>query len=262
MMYQQKHLHYEVIGNGPTLMLVHGFGEDSSVWRHQREAFPGFQLILPDLPGSGASEIIDDMSMEGLAASLLAILTQEKIEQCIMIGHSMGGYVTLAFAEKHASRLKGFGLFHSTAFADSEEKMETRRKGINFIQEHGAFTFLRTSTSNLFSPLSKEEQKDVIEEQIQRAENFADAALIRYYESMIKRPDRSNLLKTTTLPVLFILGRHDAAVPLPDGLQQCHMPALSYVHILEESGHMGMLEQTNESNRYLLEYISDLSKLS
>jgi len=262
MIYQQRQLHYEVIGQGPALMLVHGFGEDSSVWRHQREAFPGYQLILPDLPGSGASELIDDMSMEGMANSLLAILDQENVQQCILIGHSMGGYVALAFAEMYENRLRGLGLFHSTAFADTAAKKETRQKGVIFIQEHGAFAFLRTSTPNLFSPLSKQSHKNQIEEQILRSENFTDAALIHYYESMIKRPDRSSLLKTTTLPVLFIMGRHDTAVPLPDSLQQCHFPALSYVHILEQSGHMGMLEQANESNRYLLEYISDLSILS
>src|SRR5688572_7259971 len=158
MIFQQKRLHYEVIGKGPAVLLVHGFGEDSTVWRKQKEAIPGFQLILPDLPGSGSSEMINDMSMEGLAESLLAILDQEKIEQCILIGHSMGGYVALAFAEKYANRLKGLGLFHSTAYADSEAKIETRRKGIQFIQEHGALAFLRTSTPNLFSPGSKTTQ--------------------------------------------------------------------------------------------------------
>jgi pimeloyl-ACP methyl ester carboxylesterase len=262
MTYQQKQLHYEVLGKGPVVVLVHGFGEDSSVWRNQKDAFSGFQLILPDLPGSGSSDMIEDMSMEGLAESLLAILDQEKVEQCILIGHSMGGYVALAFAEKHSNRLKGLGLFHSTTFADSEAKIETREKGIQFIQEHGAFAFLRTSTPNLFSPNSKENKKHLIEDQVQRTVSFTDAALIRYYESMIKRPDRTSLLKTTTLPVLFIMGRHDAAVPLQDSLQQCHLPALSYVHILNESGHMGMLEQVTESNKYLLDYILDTSKTS
>jgi pimeloyl-ACP methyl ester carboxylesterase len=262
MTFQQKQLHYEVIGEGPAVMLVHGFGEDSSVWRQQQNAFPGFQLILPDLPGSGASEMINDMSLEGLADSMLAILDQEKIQQCIFIGHSMGGYIALAFAEKYETRLKGLGLFHSTTFADTEAKVETRLKAIEFIKEHGAYNFLRTSTPNLFSPKSKESQKSVIEEQVERTANFTDAALICYYESMIKRPDRTPLLKTTTLPVLFIIGRHDTAVPVQDSLQQCHLPARSYVHILEKSGHMGMLEQAEESNRYLLDYISDLSKLS
>lgn len=262
MIYQQKRLHYEIIGKGPTVLLVHGFGEDSSVWRNQRDALPGFQLILPDLPGSGSSEMIDDMSMEGLADSLIALLDQEKIEQCILIGHSMGGYVALAFAEKYANRLMGLGLFHSTAFADSEAKIETRRKGIQFIQEHGAFAFLKTSTPNLFSPMSKMNQNHLVEEQIQRSSSFTDAALISYYESMIRRPDRTSLLKSTTLPVLFIMGKHDSAVPLQDSLQQCHLPALSYVHILKESGHMGMLEQVTESNKYLLDYTLDTSKIS
>lgn len=262
MIYQQKQLHYEVIGKGPAVLLVHGFGEDSSVWRNQRDALPGFQLILPDLPGSGSSETIDDMSMEGLADSLLAILDQERIEQCILIGHSMGGYVALAFAEKYSNRLQGLGLFHSTAFADSEAKIETRRKGIQFIQEHGAFAFLKTSTPNLFSPMTKANQNHLVEEQVQRSASFTDAALIHYYESMIKRPDRTHLLETTTLPVLFIMGKYDAAVPMQDSLQQCHLPALSYVHILKESGHMGMLEQVTDSNKYLLDYILDTSKIS
>ncbi|HYH13804.1 MAG TPA: alpha/beta hydrolase [Flavisolibacter sp.] len=260
MTYQHKQLHYEVIGEGPAILLVHGFGEDSSIWRHQREAFPGFKLILPDLPGSGSSEMIEDMSMEGLSASLIAILDQEKIQECILIGHSMGGYVALAFAEKFQNRLKGLGLFHSTAFADSETKKETRLKGIEFIKEHGAFAFLRTSTPNLFSPLSKEAHKELIEDQVQRSAFFTDAALIRYYESMIRRPDRSNLLKTITLPVLFVMGRFDTAVPLQDSLLQCYLPTQSFAHILEESGHMGMLEQTKETNLFLRNYIYYIHK--
>jgi len=260
MTYQQKQLHYEVIGEGPTLLLVHGFGEDSSVWRFQKEAFPGFQLLLADLPGSGLSELADDMSIEGLADCLLAILDNEKIQKCILIGHSMGGYVALAFAEKHQNRLNGLGLFHSTAFADTDAKKDIRRKGIAFIEEHGAFSFLRTSNPNLFSPLSKEKQKELIEEQVQHGAFFTDAALIRYYESMFRRPDRSNLLKTTTLPVLFIMGRFDNAVPIQDSLQQCYLPALSFVYILEESGHMGMLEQSMEANDILMNYLYFIHK--
>lgn len=260
--YQQKQIHYSVTGKGPVIVFVHGFGEDSKVWRKQQNAFPNYTLIIPDLPGSGASEMIEDMSMEGLAKVLEVILNEERIDQCVMIGHSMGGYITLAFAEKLEQRLKGFGLFHSTAYADSETKKEIRQKGIAFIKEHGAFPFLRTSIPNLFGSSTQEQNQALIEEQIQLCSGFTDAALITYYESMMERPDRTVILKNTALPVLFMLGEYDTAVPLQDGLQQCHLPKLSYVHILEESGHMGMLEETTRSNKYVLNYITDILKIS
>ena len=109
-------------------------------------------LIVPDLPGAGKSDMIDDMSMEGMAEMLKAIIDKEKISSFVLIGHSMGGYITLAFAEKYPQYLIKFGLFHSTAYADNEEKKAIRRKGIDFIKEHGAFEFLKNTTPNLFSP--------------------------------------------------------------------------------------------------------------
>ena len=155
---------YRVYGKGKPVMLVHGFGETGDVWEKQiAHLEKDFQLIVPDLPGSGESEIVEDMSMEGLAEVIKKILdavsgsVQSKAPpsegfgeasplkggEVVLIGHSMGGYITLAFAEKYSTYLSAFGLFHSTAFADSEEKKETRKKGIEFVQKHGAFEFLK-----------------------------------------------------------------------------------------------------------------------
>jgi len=247
---------YSESGKGPVVMLVHGFGEDSLIWSSQTEALPGFRLILPDLPGSGGSDMIADMSMEGMAAILHELLEQLGIKKCTMIGHSMGGYVTLAFAEKWSDQLSGFGLFHSTAFADSIEKKEVRKKGIDFIERNGPFEFLKTSIPGLFSPASRENRKELIEELLKRAHNFSGAALVSYYRSMMERPDRTSVLKMSQVPVLFILGRHDQAVPLEDGLKLCHLPGLSYIHILEESGHMGMKEEPHTSNKVLSNYLT------
>src|ERR1041384_7943248 len=105
------------------------------------------------------------MSMEGMAEVLKIIFDKENIQVsdsefppsasgAVLIGHSMGGYITLAFVEKYSNYLSAFGLFHSTAFPDTEEKKITRSKGIEFIKEHGAFEFLKTSTPNLFSPIT------------------------------------------------------------------------------------------------------------
>jgi pimeloyl-ACP methyl ester carboxylesterase len=249
-------LHYQVTGNGPAAMLVHGFGETAAIWDPIRQHLTGYQLVIPDLPGSGQSGLTEDMSMEGMAESLLAILDNEKLSHCVMIGHSMGGYITLAFAENHEDRLRGFGLFHSTAFADSEEKKETRKKGIDFINANGSQAFLKTATPNLYSQQSREQHPEWIEAHLKIASGLTDAALIHYYRSMMMRPDRTSILKNTKLPVLFILGVEDSAIPLSDGLQQCHMPELSFVHVLEGTGHMGMIEAGSAVNSQIERFLS------
>jgi pimeloyl-ACP methyl ester carboxylesterase len=264
-----KKLFYRCQGEGAVIVLLHGFGEDGSVWQNQYGAFPDFKLIIPDLPGSGRSEMIEDMSMEGLAEPIKTMIEHETASlffkegephSVILVGHSMGGYITLAFAEKYHHMLRGFGLFHSTAYADSEEKKQIRQKGIDFIQSHGAKEFLKTSIPNLFSPVTKEKKAQLIEEQISASHNFSAAALVSYYVSMINRPDRTQVLKQTHLPVLFVFGKYDTAVPLKDGLEQSHLPELSYIHILNESGHMGMLEERVEADRILKDYIASVSK--
>ena len=167
----------------------------------------------------------------------------------------MGGYITLALAEKYWNHLDGFGLFHSSAYADSEEKKLVRKKGIEFIRQYGAFEFLKTATPNLFSPQTKDEKPELIDEQVATLSNFSPVSLVKYYEAMMQRPDRTDVLRKTTMPVLFVMGENDNAVPLKDGLEQCHLPEKSYIHILRKSGHMGMLEEYCSVNQILREFL-------
>jgi pimeloyl-ACP methyl ester carboxylesterase len=257
-LYQNKTIFYRITGSGDPVILLHGFGEDGEIWNNQVAFLSNkFQLIVPDLPGSGQSEMIDDMSMEGMAEVIHSIIHEENIDKCPVIGHSMGGYIVLALVELYWNHVSAFGLFHSSAYADSDEKKEVRRKGIDFIKRHGAFEFLKSTTPNLFSTISKEERPQLIAEQINRSNNFLPAALVSYYDAMMKRPDRTNLLSTTTMPVLFILGEFDNAVPLADGLKQCHLPEKSYIHIFNRSGHMGMLEEEDKSNQILESFLTE-----
>lgn len=301
LLYQNKKIFYRIIGNGKPVVLIHGFGEDGEIWKNQIEFLKNkFQLIIPDLPGSGQSEMIDDMSIEGMAEVIKTILDTEaplhpqqvsggtldsdtsnkqhnfKIPEsqnpplegreafpsggggASIIGHSMGGYILLAFLEKYSGHVAAFGLFHSSAYADSEEKKATRRKGIEFIKQHGAFEFLKTATPNLFSPNSKEQIPNSIEEIINWGHNFSPAALVSYYEAMMQRPDRTELLQKAAVPVLFIMGKYDNAIPLEDGLQQCHLPEKSYIYVLRNSGHMGMLEEKNKCNEILEKFLLEI----
>jgi pimeloyl-ACP methyl ester carboxylesterase len=255
-----KTISYRTKGRGPLVVLLHGFGEDGTIWQGQYDLFPEHQLIVPDLPGTGDSELLEETNMESMAAAVKAVIDAEGGEKAILIGHSMGGYVTLAFAESYPGTLQAFGLFHSSAFADSEEKKETRRKGIRFIQEHGAAEFLKTATPNLYSPQSRENHPEWIAEHLAATHNFSADALVNYYMAMIDRPDRTAVLEQSTVPVLFVMGRYDAAVPLQDGLKQCHLPSLSYIHILDETGHMGMIEEKPQTAELLSAFVFTLEK--
>lgn len=254
-------LFYRVTGAGQPVVLLHGFAEDGTIWQHQADALePHYRLIIPDLPGSGRSGISQDMSMEGLAGAVKQILEDElqDKEPFVMIGHSMGGYVTLAFAEKYPEGLRGMGLFHSTAYADSDEKKATRQKGIEFMLQHGAALFIQQSTPNMFSPDFKKEHPDVVAEIIERYSNFSTESLVQYYESMMARPDRTNILEKSTWPVLFIAGEYDTAIPLDHVMQQSYLPSLSYINLLKHSGHMGMLEEQGPSNKFLADFLAGI----
>ncbi len=247
---------YRVIGEGTPVALLHGFAEDGTIWNEQAAFLSDhYRLIIPDIPGSGKSTLLkkEHVGLEDYAACIKEILSAEAVKDCVMIGHSMGGYVTLAFAEKYPQYLKAIGLFHSSAYADDVEKIETRKKAIAFIEDNGPEAFLKTSIPALF--YDPEKNKSAIEALLQKGNDFTAQALIEYYRAMIARPDRTFLLKNASIPVLFIMGEHDKAVPFKHSLEQSYMPANSHIHILRNSAHMGMLEETQRANHFLGEFL-------
>lgn len=259
-LFQNKEIHYRVIGKGASAVLIHGFGEDGTIWDKQVDALKdSFQFIVPDLPGSGLSPLLNDpCTMEILAESVYAILQGESITSTVVIGHSMGGYITLAFAEKYPQVLKAFGLFHSSAYPDNEEKKEARRKSIGFIQQQGAAKFIEQLIPKLFSEGFKQENPLIVKELMQRYTNFSGEALVQYYEAMIKRPDRTKQLMEFAGPILIIMGKQDSVIPLDDSLSQSHLPNIAYIQLLEESGHMGMLEETGKANKFLQKFLTEI----
>ena len=260
--FQDKKIFYRTEGKGKPVLLLHGFGEDGNIWNFQLEKLKEDHfVIVPDLPGSGRSEMLEgNRSLTDYAEVVKAIADQENIKEKAttfsFIGHSMGGYIMLAFAEKYPWLLNSFGLFHSSAFADSEQKVETRKKGIDFIQKNGAEAFLKASVPNLFSEMTKKEKPELITRLLNLANNIPAPALVQYYEAMIARPDRTSVLRSFPKPVLFIAGQHDTAVPLQDALQQCHIPAISSIHILNNSGHVGMWEEPELSTSCLKDFFN------
>jgi pimeloyl-ACP methyl ester carboxylesterase len=250
--YNQIKVNYAVYGNGLPVVLIHGFGEDSSIWENQIPILEkSFKLIVPDLPGSGKSEqlLSENTSIDDYVKVIHAILKNETINSFVIIGHSMGGYISLAYAEKYPDSLMGLGLFHSTAFADSEIKKETRKKAMAFIAENGAQAFLKTSTPGLFFNIEKHQAP--INELLSKGIEFANETLISYYHAMLERPERTSVLSNATFPVLFIAGQYDIAVPLADSLKQATLANETWFHVLQNAGHMGMIEETEKANEIL-----------
>lgn len=257
--YQNTSVHYSMYGKGNPVMLVHGFAEEGSVFNDQvNHLKENFLVIVPDLPGIGKSDMLqkDNASLIDYADILKAIIDSENITVLTMIGHSMGGYITMAFAEKYPSALNGFGLFHSSAYADDAEKIAVRKKAIAFIKENGTAAFLKTAIPGLF--FNVETSQKAIADLIEIGNSFAPEVLVQQYNAMIDRKDTTAVLSSFAKPVLFIMGEHDKAVPISQTLQQSHLPQIAYVHILRSSAHMGMKEQPDLVNKYLTDFLHSI----
>jgi pimeloyl-ACP methyl ester carboxylesterase len=265
---QINHPHYQlsycVYGKGTPVLLLHGYGEDSQIWNNQIEYLSTHcLLIVPDLPGSGKSSItakgkeewLPNLRIESLAHSMNEILIAENLAACILLGHSMGGYISLAFAELYPSKILALGLVHSTAYADSDEKKITRQKSIQFLEENGGHTFFKASMPNLFGKKFKETQAAAIEELIEQSKAFDTPILVAYTQAMMHRTNKTAVLQLALFPVLFVAGPEDIAAPLTDVQAQATVPIKSYLEIIEGVGHMGMLEAPQQMNQHLSRFI-------
>ncbi|MEO7314560.1 MAG: alpha/beta hydrolase [Ginsengibacter sp.] len=260
--FRNKNIFYKLEGKGNPVMLLHGFGEDGHIWNHQVEKLKkDFLVIVPDLPGCGQSELLEgDCSLEDYAEVIKMIADSESITSksygtFSLIGHSMGGYITLAFAEKYGQLLNSFGLFHSSAFADNQDKIATREKGIDFIEKNGAQLYAETTVPNLFSDQTKKNHPKLVKDLVEIAGKLPAETLIQYTRAMIKRRDTTAVLQSFSKPVLFIIGIHDNAVPLEASLKQCHLSQIGCIHFLQHSGHVGMWEEKELSNQYLYSFL-------
>jgi pimeloyl-ACP methyl ester carboxylesterase len=265
--YFSTNIAYRMEGSGEAIVLLHGFGEDSNIWNAQIDHLKEkYLVIVPDIPGSGGSSMLDGLSQAvtigDYAVCIQALLLHEKIEACYLFGHSMGGYIALAFVDLYPNLVKAFGLVHSTAYADNEEKKQNRQRGIEMMETYGAHAFLKNTIPNLFGAAFKEQHPEAVERLINEAQQFTKEACQQYYTAMLNRPDRSATLKNSKQPVLFIAGTEDIAAPVNDVLEQSKLPSVSYIHVLDKVGHMGMIEAAEKTNQYLEEFVSQLAEIN
>ena len=241
-------------GSGTPVVLLHGFCESHVIWNDlSEELSTSFRILCPDLPGFGQSKSLNDVSLEDVASTLNSWLGELNIEKCILIGHSLGGYVTLAFAESFPEKLMSFGLFHSTCYSDTPEKKATRNKVISYLETHGVKEFTDTFVPGLFYNKSEEVQVS-IEKLVKDAGTCTQDTLIAYTRAMRDRSDRCHIMNKK-MPILFIAGEKDGAVLVEQSLQQTIDLNPEFVHILPETGHMGMFERKAETTKMVSDFL-------
>lgn len=260
--YKGSRLAYRKTGQGPSVLLLHGFGEDGAVFNSIIDQLKQHaSILIPDIPGSGKSDLLkaSSFTIDSLAHAMKAILDQEQIASCIILGHSMGGYIALAMAEFYPRLLRGMGLIHSTAFADSAERIKKREQAMALIKSNGAITFLRLSLPGLFALKFRENHPEIIKNLLASSQSFSAEALIGYYHAMILRPDRTHILKNLSFPVLLVIGDQDELIPVQDLLVQAALLQKPMVQRIPSAGHMSMLETPDELMEILRNYIFTVS---
>ena len=207
-------LHHEISGNGKKpLVLLHGFMENTTIWDEmEAHLSKDFTLIKIDLPGHGKSKVYQEIhTVELMAEKVKEVIDALKLEKINLLGHSLGGYVSLAFAEKFPEILESMTLFFSTTLADDDEKKQIRRRSIAVIDENFE-TFVKTSIPNLFNNT----EKDILEGKIELAKNIAkstDKEGVKAAQlGMAERPDRTEILENLDAKILIIAGKYDNAV--------------------------------------------------
>ncbi len=257
--FHNKVISYSINGQGPVLVFLHGFCEDRTMWNDFQIPFSeNYTIICPDLPGFGDSEVFGILSMEIMADVLSEILENENSENCILVGHSMGGYVAIAFAEKYYEKMLGLCLFHSHPFADTEEKKQNRTKTIDFMERWGSQAFVRELVPKLFSKEFVKENKDFVNSFTAKATQFSKEGLVAATLAMIERPDRSAVLKSLDCPILFIIGEYDEAIPAEFSNAQLQLRAEAKAFILPVA-HMGMFEAKDKCTEILLDFLDTVN---
>jgi pimeloyl-ACP methyl ester carboxylesterase len=239
--FRGKKLAYRINGKGQPLMLVHGLCEDSTIWDDFIKDLVGeFQIIRPDLSGFGESELLPEHSIDLMTESVKVILDALKIEKCVYIGHSLGGYIGMAFAKKYPSVLTGLGLFHSHPFEDTPEKKEERIKAIDFIQKNGHIVYVKQLIPKLFAELFATSNEFLINSLIFKASKYLPETIIGAQKAMLERVDHGETLRELTCPALLIIGKQDKSVPYDISLKMVSLPNIVDIHILPKVAHMGI----------------------
>lgn len=243
---------------GVPLVLLHGFTENNRMWDSLMPYLGDvFSVIRPDLPGHGESEFPESIqTIDGLADWLARFLKSLNIRKCYLAGHSLGGYIALATAEKYPELFEAICLIHSTPLSDNEEKKANRERAIQFIESNGGEGFIQTLIPGLFSENFRTQNPQAVQASMDRALQTPDSTLLRMLTIMRNRPDRLKWLESGLVPVSAILGAQDNLIPCEYTANLMYHCPDSHVEVLHHSAHMGMQEEPQQVAKALTLFLS------
>ena len=240
---------YSVRGKGVPVVLLHGYLEAGEVWEPLAQKLEEqFRIISPDLPGHGDSGIRGEVhTMEFLAGAVREVIRDAGEQRVMMVGHSLGGYVTLAFVELFPELLSGYVLFHSHPHADTPEAIERRNREIAVVRAGRKNIMYPGNVSMMFARENLKSMKAELEKSKKIASRNPGEGIIAMLNGMIARPSRQYILEEGRVPLLWILGRHDLYFSPERAMRDTGLPHNAEVVILEKSGHLGFIEETDKS---------------
>lgn len=243
-----------------TILLIHGFGEDHCIWKHQIDFLASkYRVIAPNLPGVQCKPLTlhhsHAPSIRMYVEVLHELMHHLNIEHYYIAGHSMGGYIGLSFADYYINHVQGLLLVHSTSYEDNEAKKASRMKVAEFLEEWGVSKYLETATPNLFSNEFKKNYPGVIQDVIDSGSAISKEAMIQFVFAMRNRKAFTYLLQQPSIPFWMLAGSEDLAVPIQDSLEQIKLLPSSNSLVLQGVGHMGMLEATDQVNQFIQKFI-------
>src|SRR5687767_11535589 len=240
-------LAYTRRGKGTPLVLLHGYPLDHHVWDDIVPILEDtFDVILPDLRGFGGSRKVDTPTMDDYASDIAGLLDQLGIQKAVIVGHSMGGYVALAFAKLYPDRVSGLALISSQVIADPPDRKEGRYKSAADVAEKGIGGVVEAMTSKFTSDARLQTiARSIMEKQ-------KTGAYIGALKAMAERTDSTALLSTFKFPVMLVHGAADALIPVARAHEaKAALPDSYYVE-LKDTGHVPMLEAAKETAEALL----------
>jgi len=243
-------------GKGAAVVLLHGYLGSKELWRGAIENLAkSYRVIAVDLPGHGNTQCFGYVhSMELMARCVKKVLDSLRLKKYIIIGHSMGGYVALAFAELFPENLKGLGLLHSTALADNEEKKKDRSRAIKLVKADKR-VYTKGTIKNLFATKNLKYLKEEISFATKIALNVTKQGAVAALEGMKDRSNRDVILGIVEYPVLMVIGQHDNILPYESLLEQSETIKHKHVLLLEHDGHMGFLESPLVVNKSIRKFL-------
>ena len=197
-----------------------------------------------------------------MAESVKAVLDDLNITNCIMVGHSMGGYVTVSFANKYPLVLTGLGLFHSHPFEDTAEKKAERQKAIAFVKQNGHIVYVKQLIPKLFAELFATSNEFLINGLIFKASKYPPQTIIGAQEAMLNRTDNSDVLKQSKIPILLIIGKQDKVVAYDTSLKMMPLATVADIHILPKVAHMGMFTAKDKTVKIIRNFVDLCSSVN